>query len=60
MILENTIKEILDGKIDSFSLIVEEYQQQIFAYIYKITKSKQDAEDLTQETFTKHLKGLLH
>lgn len=58
MINEKTIKNILDGDIDCFSEIVGDYQQQIFAYIFRMIKNHQDAEDLTQDTFTKAYKNL--
>jgi len=58
MIQEKTINDILDGDIDCFALIVNEYQQAIFGYIYRMVKNYQDAEDLTQDTFTKAYRNL--
>lgn len=43
---------------DDYGVIVKEYQQQIFAYIYRMVKNREDAEDLTQETFIKAYRKL--
>ncbi len=58
MVLDNTISNILEGNEDEFNIIVQTYQQQIFSYIYRIVKNRQDAEDLTQDTFIKAYKKL--
>lgn len=58
MIGDQVIKDILEGQIDRYVEIVEMYQQQIYAYIYRMIKNPQDAEDLTQDTFTKAYKHL--
>ncbi len=58
MSLENTIKNILDGNDDEYNIIIKEYQQQIFSYIYRMVRNYQDAEDLTQDTFIKAYKKL--
>lgn len=58
MLIENTIKNILDDHDDEYSIIIKEYQQQIFTYIYRMVKNHQDAEDLTQDTFIKAYKKL--
>lgn len=58
IIKEQIIQETLKGNYEVFSSIIRKYQQQIFAYIYKIVKNYQDAEDLTQDTFTKALKNI--
>ncbi|MCH4889488.1 RNA polymerase sigma factor [Acidaminobacter sp. JC074] len=43
---------------ETYRIIIQTYQQQIFSYIYKMVKCKEDAEDLTQETFLKVFKKL--
>jgi len=58
MVLENTITNILEGNEEEFNIIIHTYQQQIFSYIYRIVKNRQDAEDLTQDTFIKAYKKL--
>ena len=54
------IKETIDGNKDAFAMLVEKYQDRIFNYSYQLVGNKQDAEDITQETFIKgyaHLRG---
>lgn len=53
MSLENTIKNIQNGYDDAYGIIIKDYQQQIFSYIYRMVRNYQDAEDLTQDTFIK-------
>ena len=55
-------KEIIDkarmGDIESFEKLLFIYEKKIFNYIFTIVRQKQDAEDLTQETFIKVYKNL--
>ncbi len=50
---ENIIKRILDGNQEEFRKIVEIYQNYIFAICFNILKDRQEAENITQETFIK-------
>ncbi|OPJ61421.1 RNA polymerase sigma factor [Clostridium oryzae] len=43
------IKQVLNGNIDSFNIIVNKYEMIILRYIYNILNSKEAAEDITQE-----------
>ncbi len=54
MIDESTlISNTLNGDIQSFALLVQAYQGQLYNFIYKMTKSKEDAEDILQDVFVK-------
>jgi RNA polymerase sigma-70 factor (ECF subfamily) len=46
------------GGLDSFEQIVLRFQSQIFNFLYLFTRQRQDAEDLTQETFCRAWRGL--
>lgn len=46
------------GDLKSFEDIVYYYEKKIFGYLLKLTRNKQDAEDLTQEVFLKIYKNL--
>ena len=37
----------------SFALLVEQHQDKLYNFIYRYTQNRQDAEDLTQDTFVK-------
>jgi len=47
------ISNTLNGDIQSFALLVQAYQGQLYNFIYKMTKSKEDAEDILQDVFVK-------
>ncbi len=46
------------GCHDSFAALVSRYERQIFNFIHQFTRQRQDAEDLTQETFVKAYRSL--
>lgn len=50
---EKIIKEILYGNKQSFKLLVERYKNKIYSIGYKFLRNKDEAEDFTQEIFTK-------
>ncbi len=41
----------------SFALLVEQHHAKLYSFIYRYTKNRQDAEDLTQDTFVKAFKN---
>jgi RNA polymerase sigma-70 factor, ECF subfamily len=45
------IKRILSGDRQAFALLVDEYKTPIYNLAFRMTRSKGDADDLTQETF---------
>ena len=45
------VRQILRGKQEAFSLLVERYQKPIFNYIYRFYGNYELAQELTQETF---------
>jgi len=47
------ISNTLNGDIQSFALLVQAYQGQLYNFIYKMTKSKEDTEDILQDVFVK-------
>lgn len=55
-------KELLNqargGSIEAFEKILFLYEKPIYNYIYRLTRQKEDAEDLTQKTFIKLYKIL--
>ena len=52
------IKQVLQGQTEAFARLVEHYKGPVFNLAYRMTGSRQDAEDLTQETFLKAFLGL--
>ena len=52
------IEEILNGKNDYFSVLMEKYHNEIFKYVYNILGSYESTEDVLQEIFLKTFKNL--
>tara|TARA_B100000886_G_scaffold337716_1_gene299008 strand:- start:36 stop:611 length:576 start_codon:yes stop_codon:yes gene_type:complete len=47
------IKKALKGNQGAFNILVNKYYPRVYATLFSFTKSKEDAEDLTQQTFIK-------
>ncbi|MFP6615946.1 MAG: RNA polymerase sigma factor [Candidatus Hydrogenedentota bacterium] len=45
------ITKMEQGKPDAFSPLVEYYSARIYAHLYRMVRNREEAEDLTQETF---------
>ncbi len=53
MIEKDLIKRAKKGEVSAFAELVEIFESDIFTYCLFILKNREDAEDLTQETFLK-------
>ena len=51
-----------DGVVDTarFAALVEEHQHKLCNFIHRYTRNRQDAEDLTQDTFVKAFRHFHH
>lgn len=58
IVLNEVIKDVLKGNTSSFSEIIKCYEKSIYSYLYRLTGSREDAADLTQETFIKAYNNL--
>lgn len=47
------------GSHEAFAALVQLFHERIFRYLFHLTGNRQDAEDLTQETFLKAYTGML-
>lgn len=52
------VEKVRNGDIDSFEPLVAAYQNKIFAFIYRMVMSVEDARDLTQEAFLQAFRSL--
>lgn len=52
------IRSVKDGNIDAFESLVTENERAVFTLCLRMTGSREDAEDLTQETFVKAYRSL--
>ncbi len=50
---EQTLKEAINGDINSFQKLFAEFQNQLKSYLYRLLTDRNDAEDLTHDTFVK-------
>ncbi len=48
-----TLKNALGGDINAFQLLFGAFQQQLKSYLYRLLANRNDAEDLTHDTFIK-------
>jgi len=55
---DEVVARCRDGDVDEFRVIVERYGDYVFRTIYLMTRDRQLAEDLTQETFVSAWRGL--
>lgn len=55
---EVLVQKIKAGDTDSFETLVSRHQRKIFAFIYRMTVSQEDARDLTQEVFIQVFRSL--
>jgi RNA polymerase sigma-70 factor (ECF subfamily) len=59
---KHSIKEIFtsaqNGNLFAFNELLFLYEKEIFGYIYRLVRQKQDSEDLTQEIFIKVYKNI--
>ncbi|UZP65838.1 RNA polymerase sigma factor [Desulfovibrio mangrovi] len=45
------VRDVLDGDVDAFSLLVLRYQQRLYAMVFRAVRSPHLAADLTQDAF---------
>ncbi len=55
---EYYIKRTLDGNVNAFAILVERYQHMVFTLTLRIVKSKEEAEEVSQDVFVKAFKSL--
>ncbi|OGK16680.1 hypothetical protein A2774_00060 [Candidatus Roizmanbacteria bacterium RIFCSPHIGHO2_01_FULL_39_12c] len=55
---KETILRIKNGKIDDFTYIVKKYNKQIYNYIIKKIKNRDDIEDVIQTSFLQFYKAI--
>ncbi len=50
---EQTLRKALNGDINAFQSLFSEFQNQLKSYLYRLLANRNDAEDLTHDTFIK-------
>jgi RNA polymerase sigma-70 factor (ECF subfamily) len=57
---QQVIRAVMNGNVNAYSILVQQYQKPIFNLMYRVTGSHEDAKDLAQETFIKAYEKLDH
>src|SRR4051812_13315821 len=52
------VRETLGGDSGAFEAIVNLHSRRVFNFVYQMTRQRQDAEDLTQQTFIKAFRNI--
>ena len=53
------IDEVLSGKTEAFSCLVEKYKDKVFRMAFQLLQQREEAEDAAQDTFVKAYNGLV-
>ncbi|MHA7058206.1 RNA polymerase sigma factor [Aquimarina sp. M1] len=54
------IKQVLEGDTNAFSTLVQRYQGIVYTVAYRMIKNKEEAEEVSQDTFVKAYKSLVN
>ena len=52
------ITKVINGDTNAFAYLVDKYKDMVFSLAYKITKNREEAEEVSQDTFIKGYKNL--
>ena len=52
------IKKVISGNTNAFVHLVDNYKDMVYSLAYKMTKNKQEAEEISQDTFVKAYKNI--
>jgi RNA polymerase sigma-70 factor (ECF subfamily) len=52
------IKQTIEGNSNAFAVLVDRYKDLVFTLAYKMLKNKEEAEEISQDTFIKIFKSL--
>ncbi|MBC7360829.1 MAG: sigma-70 family RNA polymerase sigma factor [Candidatus Aminicenantes bacterium] len=47
-----------EGNVEAFMILAKKYEQPVFRLLYRLTKNREDAADLTQETMLKAFRAI--
>lgn len=55
---QHYINKVLQGDANSFAVLVDRYKDMVFSLVIKMTKNKEEAEEVSQDTFIKAFQNL--
>ena len=53
-----TVRQVKAGEVPAFDRLVGKYRERVFGIIYNMTSNREDAADLTQDTFIKAFQSI--
>ena len=53
-----TIQKVINGNTNAFVFLVDKYKNMVFSLAFKMMKSREEAEEVSQDTFIKAFKNL--
>lgn len=53
------ITKVINGDTNAFAYLVDNYKNMVFSLAFKMTKNREEAEEVSQDTFIKAFKNLL-
>jgi RNA polymerase sigma factor (sigma-70 family) len=52
------INKVIKGNVNAFAHLVDAYKNMVFSLAFKMTKNREEAEEISQDTFTKAYKNI--
>ena len=52
------INKVINGNTNAFAYLVDDYKNMVFSLAFKMTKNREEAEEISQDTFIKAFKNL--
>ena len=52
------VRKVQDGDVDAFDALILKYRERVYSVIYNLTSNREEASDLTQETFIKAFQSI--
>ncbi|TVR55698.1 MAG: sigma-70 family RNA polymerase sigma factor [Puniceicoccaceae bacterium] len=52
------VQRVQEGDVAAFDLLIHKYRERIYSVVYNLTSNREDASDLTQETFIKAFQSI--
>ncbi|MDD7914620.1 RNA polymerase sigma factor [Polaribacter ponticola] len=52
------INKVINGDTNAFAYLVDTYKNMVFSLAFKMTKNREEAEEISQDTFVKAFKNL--
>lgn len=52
------VRKAQEGNVEAFMILAKKYEQPVFRLVYRLTRNREDAADLTQETMLKAFRAI--